>query len=1141
MTRDMTVLHHATHPATVLALLMLLSGSCAKAGGHRLSTSDYSARFQAGRFEYYSRTAFEPDMVYTLSAVKLGDERVEFTSAPTVKAADDAVCYYYGDILSESYTSLPKGIAQCWVIDRRPRSPGDITIEATMRSPHQVTSSLSGLEFLSKHGRRVLSYGAVTVIDSRGRTCGSMPEVHDGTLTITIPGDYLETAEFPILVDPVVGPEAPVCPSFGPAPMNQENVKIAASPYGYLAVWQDNRGTRGIDIFGCRISPTGEVLDLMSIAVSAVDGDQVDPAVAWNGREYLVVWSDARDSKRHIYGARVTPGGEVIEKQGILLSGTTGTQTYPRVASDGSGWLVVWQDIRSTSPDIYGCKVSAEAVPSKTYGISTRQDNEETPDVTWNGSYFLVVWRDYRGIATVDTDIYGCRVAKNGIRLAGDIIISCNSTGLAGTPGTQRSPRVCAMGTSYVVVWEDCRNGANSDVYGARIASNGAVVDKGGLLISAAEGDQELPSVSYGGSRLLAVWRNRSNRAITGARIETNGTVLDPGGISISAAMAGSHGATVVGRDGKFMVAWNTLDAIDANVATTAVLENGSVANPLGVVISLGLDNQLDYCAAFNGVEYAIVWSQLVNGTYDILGARLSTAGELITPTPVNLTQAFVGDQTQPAIAWNGSQYLIVWSGTETYAVSQRDIRGLRFTSSLSPIDTSAINIGAANQDQILPCVASNGSGFLVAWEDSRNAISPNYYTDIYGAIVSASGVVTPTSPAINQSTGNQRRPRAASNGSGYLVVWEDYRAGNPKTYAARVTNTGSNQDASGITLPATSTYQTLPEVCYGGGNYLVTWSDWYTITGCRVSAAGAKLDAAGITIDTGSKMKLAPHACWDGSRFQVVWEDYRSSYYGNADIYHTTVGADGAVSASPRTPLVSDLIPQLAPRVMSGGGGGMLLYSRYDNYTNGVCAAYLVEEQVREVDTLAEAKGLPTGTPLALRGKVVTGAFPGYFYMQEPDRTNGIKVLSSVPVSTGDVVDVVGSVSISDGERLIQAGMLSAMGVASEDPKPLGMRGEWLGGGPLNGQTPGITGAIGVNNIGLLVTTWGKVTSAASGYFNIEVRPGVTVKVKSMALTRPTVGKIVSVTGISTCEVVSGSTVRAILPRQQSDIVILK
>ena len=130
---------------------------------------------------------------------------------------------------------------------------------------------------------------------------------------------------------------------------------------------------------------------------------------------------------------------------------------------------------------------------------------------------------------------------------------------------------------------------------------------------------------------------------------------------------------------------------------------------------------------------------------------------------------------------------------------------------------------------------------------------------------------------------------------------------------------------------------------------------------------------------------------------------------------------------------------------------------------------------------------------------------------------------------------------SIVDGERQINAGQSNAMGVAGDNAmKPLGIRGDCLGGGSVNAQTPGITGAHGLNNVGLLVATWGTVISTGSNYFYIQCTDAVTVKVKCGNLTKPVVGKMARITGISTCDVVAGGICRAIMPRQQSDIRVM-
>lgn len=1087
-----------------------------------------------GAFSYYERGTSDPALTYRLREVRLAGRTVAVGDA-SAEAHGSVLSLQYTHEIVERYTARAEGVEQSWTIASKPR--GEIVIVGELQSELKPVRTGDGWRFVDRSGRAVFGYGGVTVIDRAGRKMRCSPHIEHGSIMIRVPAAFVKRAEFPIVVDPVVGPEVAVCPTYAAAAGNQENVEIAAGPSGYLAVWQDSRGPDNIDIFACRISPTGQVLDVLGITVSDATGDQTDPAVVWDGTQYLVVWADRREANQHIYGARVRPNGEVIDKQGILISGSSGSQAYAKVASDGAGSLVVWQDSSGTSPDIRGRRVYGDGQLSSTYGISTRLDNEETPDIAWNGTNFFVVWCDYRNSATTDADIYGCRVAKTGVRMAGDYLISCTSGGTTGAANAQRFPRICSYGTACFVVWQDQRNSTTvADVYGSRVTSGGTVQDKGGKLIATVANSQETPAIGYNGTRMLVTWRDGTDRQIKGARVDTSGNVQDASGRVISTGMAGAGGVATRGQGGKFIVGWNSLSVTESDALTTLVTDSGTVETPAGTTVSTGLVTQQDYAVADNGTEYAVVWSQLVNGSWDILGARISRAGALLTPTPVNLTSSIGGDQIQPSIAWSGSQYLLVWSGNETLGGANWDIRGWCLNSSLAKIGASATVICSATEGQTHPRVYSNRTNYLVVWEDSRNAVSPYYYTDLYGATLSTAGAVTKSDIAISLSTGDQLNAAVGSDNSNYFVVWEDYRAGYPLVYGSRVTSSGTVQDAAGIAMPSSSYNQTGPSIVYGGGNYFVVWSDWTKITGCRVTTAGSKLDTAGITIDTGSQ-KLCPSVCYDGSKYRVVWEDYRSSFAGNADIYYTTVNTSGVVSTEPKTALVADLVPQYAPHAFSQTSSGLLLYVRYFNFSQQTCSTTLTDMAAQVVGSIAAAKAYPAGSLLTLNGKIVTGTFSGYFYMEDESRLSGIKVISSIPVGVNDLADVTGIITISDGERQLNATNVAALGVASNPPRPAGMRGDWVGGSALNPYTPGITGAYGWNNIGLLVKTWGTVASTGGDYFYVQVTPALQIKVACGSLTKPVVGKMVAVTGISTCEIASGATVRMIRARIQSDI----
>jgi hypothetical protein len=101
------------------------------------------------------------------------------------------------------------------------------------------------------------------------------------------------------------------------------------------------------------------VLDPMVSAEIGIDtpvpqgtpGDQITPAVAFDGTNYLVAWNDARLGSTYLLAAaRVSSAGAILDAGGIMVSTTKATFTSePAVAFDGTNYLVVWD---GTSEDI---------------------------------------------------------------------------------------------------------------------------------------------------------------------------------------------------------------------------------------------------------------------------------------------------------------------------------------------------------------------------------------------------------------------------------------------------------------------------------------------------------------------------------------------------------------------------------------------------------------------------------------------------------------------------------------------------------------------------------------------------------------------------------------------------------------------
>ena len=118
---------------------------------------------------------------------------------------------------------------------------------------------------------------------------------------------------------------------------------VAFDGTNYLVVWTDYR-EGGPKVYGARVSPGGTVLDQDGFAISADEGSE--PTVAFDGTNYLVVWSN----QASIVGARVDPAGEVLDPGGMTISTRANAQFEPTLAFDGTNYLVVWINATRESP-----------------------------------------------------------------------------------------------------------------------------------------------------------------------------------------------------------------------------------------------------------------------------------------------------------------------------------------------------------------------------------------------------------------------------------------------------------------------------------------------------------------------------------------------------------------------------------------------------------------------------------------------------------------------------------------------------------------------------------------------------------------------------------------------------------------------
>jgi len=629
------------------------------------------------------------------------------------------------------------------------------------------------------------------------------------------------------------------------------------------------------------------MVDTTIFYVSAT-GLQTEPAVAFDGTNYFVVWEDHRDGT-DIYGARVTPDGVVLDRTGIAISEATGSQGSPAVAFDGTNYLVVWDDTRNGSGnDIYGARVSpAGTVLDRTgFAISTAMRIQFAPAVAFGGTDYFVVWTDGRRGGD-QTDVYGTRVSRTGQ------VLDTTGIEVGLGPYLQQYPALAYDGTNFLVTWEYLLAPGFSDINGALVSTGGVVLDT--VVICSADSGQASSAVAFDGTNFLVAWedeRNGPDDDIYCARVSTAGSVLDPDGIVVSAAGFWQTSPTVAFDGTNWLVAWDDLRSMSTDIYAARVTPDGAVLDTAGILVSDAEDTQEMPALAFDGTNFLAVWKDLrVSSSGDIYGARIGRDGVVLDSTGVAVS-ATVNVQYNPSVGFDGTNYLVAWSDDRN---GDHDIYAARVSEAGALLDTAALAISTADSMQNYPAISFDGTNFLVAWEDERD----DRFCDVYATRVTPDGEVLDRNGfAVSDAYNLQKAPVLAFDGTNWLVVWQDFRdATNYKIYGARVSQAGNVLDTAGIPISTQDCYQYAPGIAFDGTNYLVAWMDhradpYYDIYGARVSPAGEVLEPDGFVISGASNSQRYPMIARGETNCLVVWDDTRS----NTDIYGARVSPAGTV-----------------------------------------------------------------------------------------------------------------------------------------------------------------------------------------------------------------------------------------------------
>lgn len=208
---------------------------------------------------------------------------------------------------------------------------------------------------------------------------------------------------------------------------------------GVYVAWADQRNGIDNDIYCQLIDSTGIPLWIANgVAVSAVANSQaaVDILSNSNVSGVILTWKDERSGNTDIYAQRLSiTGAPQWTANGIQVQANSFPQLNPNIAGDGLGGAVIcWQDsfaitqwdIKAQRIDAAGAKLwnTNGVVVSSATAMQSGPKNTSDDD---GGT--IVVWEDYR---TGTRDIYAQRIYSNGTSIGIDE--ESNITGLTVFP-----------------------------------------------------------------------------------------------------------------------------------------------------------------------------------------------------------------------------------------------------------------------------------------------------------------------------------------------------------------------------------------------------------------------------------------------------------------------------------------------------------------------------------------------------------------------------------------------------------------------------------------------------------------------------------------------------------------------------------
>ncbi len=339
------------------------------------------------------------------------------------------------------------------------------------------------------------------------------------------------------------------------------------------------------------------------------------------------------------------------------------------------------------------------------------------------------------------------------------------------TDGTRetRNPLISFGIDSYVIAWEDERNGTPGELYTKEVGLHGENISQDIRLIGNGSSER-LGDITWGGDRYAIAYYSEIDSGdyeVWVATVRSDGSRIRE--VKSIYAMNDQTFPSITYDGTGWALAWFDERTTEGwhNVYFARIEPENLVLSGVASPLSISMQEETIPDVAWSGSGYAVVWKQLSQAGWLLNLKTISSDG-----TPSGTIKTVSGIFTyllEPTIVWTGSEWVVSWAGeksdgTKGYFLARLDESGDLISGSETTVDTFN-SIPQGNYAAIRIAAAELGLG--VVWEKDvtpgrRDILFRRFTYDL-----NPIGEILPI-----DTEGTSHTPAIAWDGEGFGIVW---------------------------------------------------------------------------------------------------------------------------------------------------------------------------------------------------------------------------------------------------------------------------------------------------------------------------------------------------------------------------------